>query len=35
MSSTAASRVEARALIKKVHGVRYQVSDVARSVAFY
>lgn len=35
MPSTATSRVEARAFIKSVHGVRYQVNDVARSVTFY
>ena len=27
--------VEARTFIKRVHGVRYQVKDVARAVAFY
>jgi glyoxylase I family protein len=33
---TAASReTEQHAFIKDVHGVRYQVKDVARSVAFY
>jgi glyoxylase I family protein len=32
---TAASHGEARGFIKSVHGVRYQVNDVARSVAFY
>ncbi len=30
-----AQTVEARAFIKSVHGTRYQVKDVARSVAFY
>jgi len=34
MSSTTSS-VDARPFIKSVHGVRYQVKDVARSVAFY
>ena len=34
MSSTT-SATDARPFIKKVHGVRYQVKDVARSVAFY
>jgi glyoxylase I family protein len=29
------SHVEARTFIKGFHGIRYQVSDVARSVAFY
>ena len=35
MNDAATSHVGARALIKGVHGVRYQVKDVARSVAFY
>src|SRR5262245_6666960 len=35
MPDTAAPHVDARGLIKGVHGIRYQVSDVARSVAFY
>jgi glyoxylase I family protein len=36
MSETAASHdVERHAFIKSVHGVRYQVKDVARAVAFY
>ena len=35
MPQTATSDVDARAFIKHVHGVRYQVKDVARSVAFY
>src|SRR5437773_11631997 len=35
MPQTAPSRVDARAFIKSVHGLRYQVKDVARSVAFY
>ena len=30
-----ASRVEPRTFVKSVHGVRYQVKDVARSVSFY
>jgi glyoxylase I family protein len=34
MMSTA-SRVEPRTFLKSVHGVRYQATDVARSVAFY
>src|SRR5262245_61844070 len=29
------SHVDAHAFIKAVHGIRYQVKDVARSVAFY
>jgi glyoxylase I family protein len=32
---TTASDVEASALIKGVHGIRYQTKDVARAVAFY
>ena len=35
MARATASRVEAHPLIKGVHGVRYQVKDVGRSVAFY
>ena len=35
MSQTAPSRVDARAFIKSVHGLRYQVKEVARSVVFY
>jgi len=36
MSEAAASRdTERHAFIKSVHGVRYQVKDVARAVAFY
>ena len=35
MSKSAASPVDAHTFIKSVHGVRYQVKDVARSVAFY
>ena len=35
MPDTAHSDVEARTYIKRVHGVRYQVKDVARAVAFY
>ena len=31
----ATSRVDPRTFVKGVHGVRYQVKDVARSVAFY
>src|SRR5215813_3325490 len=34
MSSTT-SPADARSFIKSVHGVRYQVKDVARAVAFY
>jgi glyoxylase I family protein len=35
MPHAAASHVDTHAFIKSVHGVRYQVSDVARSVTFY
>src|SRR4026207_1919293 len=35
MLQTAPSNADARAFIKSVHGLRYQVKDVARSVAFY
>ena len=35
MSDTATSRPDTQAFIKSVHGLRYQVLDVARSVAFY
>jgi glyoxylase I family protein len=32
---TAASGVDTHTFVKSVHGIRYQVKDVARSVAFY
>jgi glyoxylase I family protein len=35
MSQTTPSHVDPHAFIKSVHGLRYQVKDVARSVAFY
>jgi glyoxylase I family protein len=35
MPHSAASHVDAHRYIKSVHGVRYHVKDVARSVAFY
>jgi glyoxylase I family protein len=35
MPDTATSRPDTQAFIKSVHGVRYHVNDVARSVAFY
>ena len=35
MPTNAAPHVDANAFIKGVHGIRYQVKDVARSVAFY
>src|SRR5262245_54228815 len=35
MPHTAPSQVDTHAFIKDVHGIRYQVKDVARSVGFY
>jgi glyoxylase I family protein len=35
MPHAATSPVDAHAFIKSFHGIRYQVKDVARSVAFY
>jgi glyoxylase I family protein len=35
MSDNKTASVDPRAFINSVHGVRYQVKDVARSVAFY
>ena len=35
MSHTAPSHVDPRTFIANVHGIRYQVNDVARSVTFY
>jgi glyoxylase I family protein len=35
MPDLAASRVNAHTFVKRVHGIRYQVKDVARSVTFY
>jgi glyoxylase I family protein len=35
MPQTTASPAASHAFIKNVHGIRYQVKDVARSVAFY
>jgi glyoxylase I family protein len=35
MQLTATPDVDARVFIKHVHGVRYQVKDVARAVTFY
>ena len=35
MAQTVPSQTDAHAFIKSVHGLRYQVTDVARSVAFY
>jgi glyoxylase I family protein len=34
-TTTTTSRVDAHAFVKNVHGIRYQVTDVARAVAFY
>ena len=35
MPQAATSHVDAHAFIRRFHGIRYQVKDVARSVAFY
>ena len=35
MANETPSDIEAHAFIKSVHGMRYQVKDVARAVAFY
>ena len=35
MPDTSTSHIETQAFIKSVHGVRYHVKDVARSVTFY
>jgi glyoxylase I family protein len=35
MPQQTASRVDPLTFVKSVHGIRYQVKDVARSVAFY
>src|SRR5262245_15778085 len=35
MPNTVPSQVDTHPFVKTVHGVRYQVTDVARSVAFY
>ena len=35
MSQASASRLDPDAFIQNVHGIRYQVKDVGRSVAFY
>jgi glyoxylase I family protein len=35
VQATESRNVERHAFVKSVHGVRYQVKDVARSVAFY
>ena len=35
MAQTAKTRAEHPQFIQAIHGIRYQVKDVARSVAFY
>ena len=35
MAQTATAETQPRAFVTKVHGIRYQVTDVARAVAFY
>ena len=35
MPQTTSAHVEARTFVKGVHGIRYQVKDVDRSIAFY
>jgi Predicted enzyme related to lactoylglutathione lyase len=35
MSGAPASQVESHPFVKSVHGIRYQVKDVARAVTFY
>ena len=35
MPQDTAPRVDAHSFVKSVHGIRYQVEDVARSAAFY
>jgi len=35
MAQATSQQLDARAFVKSVHGIRYQVADVARSVAFY
>jgi glyoxylase I family protein len=35
MPQAATSHIDAHAFIKSFHGIRYQVTDVARSVTFY
>jgi glyoxylase I family protein len=35
MPNATASHVEAHPFVKGIHGIRYQVKDVARAVAFY
>ncbi len=35
MTPTAASRIDPHTFVKAVHGIRYQVKDVARAAEFY
>jgi hypothetical protein len=35
VQATESHNTEQHAFVKKVHGIRYQVKDVARSVTFY
>jgi glyoxylase I family protein len=35
MAQSAAAQEEPRMFVKNVHGIRYQVKDVARAIAFY
>jgi glyoxylase I family protein len=35
MAQATASKVALNTFVKSVHGIRYQVKDVARAVAFY
>jgi glyoxylase I family protein len=35
MTQSAAAQEEPRMFVKSVHGIRYQVKDVARAIAFY
>ena len=35
MTQYAATQGEPRMFVKSVHGIRYQVKDVARAIAFY
>ena len=35
MAQTATTSMQSRQFVQAIHGVRYQVKDVARSVAFY
>jgi glyoxylase I family protein len=35
MSQVAASQMQSHPFVKSIHGIRYQVKDVARAIAFY